>query len=71
MEANSLLGNFFDAWGSPTKKQTVNDFSTNNMTLLNNDIYLQAISKLRLRRILNTTWNDLHYNDCQTYHLIL
>ena len=30
MEAGSVCGNFFEAWGSPTKKQTINDSSTNN-----------------------------------------
>ena len=40
MEAGSVYGNFFEAWGSPTKKQTINNSSTNNMTLLNNDILI-------------------------------
>ena len=46
MEVGSVCGNFLEAWGSPTKKKTVNDSSTSNMTLLN-DIHLQAICKLR------------------------
>ena len=43
MEASSVYGNFFEAWGSPTKKQTINDSSMNNMTLLNNDIHIYKL----------------------------
>ena len=42
MEAGSVYGNFFKAWGSPTKKQTINDSSTNNKTLLN-DIHIYKL----------------------------
>ena len=48
MEAGSVCGNFFEAWDSPKKKQAINYSSTNNMTLLNNNIHiLQAIYKQR------------------------
>ena len=30
-------------WGSPTKKHTINDSSTNNMTLLNNNIHIYKL----------------------------
>ena len=43
MEDSSVCGNFFEAWDSPTKKQTVNNSSTssmNNMTLMSNDIHI-------------------------------
>ena len=43
MEAGSVCGNFFKAWGSPTKKQTINDSSMNSMTLLNNDIHIYKL----------------------------
>ena len=36
MEADFVCGNFFEAWGSPTKNQSINDSFTNNTTLLNN-----------------------------------
>ena len=42
MEAGSIYGNFFEAWGSPTKRQTINDSSMNNMTLLN-DIHIYKL----------------------------
>ena len=43
MEVGSVFGNFFEVWGSPIKKQIVNDSSTNSMTLLNNNIHIYKL----------------------------
>ena len=64
MEAGSVCGNFFEAWGSPTKKQTVNDSSTNNMTLLNSNIHTYKLyTKCDNKTILYTdkTWVNAHH----------
>ena len=66
MEASSVYGNFFEAWGSPIKKQTVNDSSMNNMTLLN-DTYLQAKRKLQKQNknivYIDKTWVNAHHTN--------
>ena len=65
MEAGSVYGNFFEAWGSPTKKQTISNSSMNNMILLNDihiyKLYANCDNKKKL--YTDQTWVNAHHTN--------